>query len=197
MNTSEERSIYAITNVGYEEMSQFIRTYDDKYPHLVTVRTLHWLPLFLRDDYYTVLTESLEECVRFRGVYLHAYVLMPNHFHILCSQKGSSLLETIHELKADTSRRILPMLGSDGKEEWLKIIRRVAGDSRDPQIWQEDIFLEELRCQYLYDQKIELIHSNPERIGLVSSGTDWPHSSAGFYMCDRISPVRITKLRWR
>ncbi len=44
-------------------------------------------------------------------------------------------------------------------------------------------------------EKVEYIHQNPVRRGLVKRSTDWPWSSARWYAGDRSGPVTIDSFR--
>lgn len=46
-----------------------------------------WIGIFCRDDYFKILDDSLAFCAENKGLLMHGYVLMPNHFHSLATQE--------------------------------------------------------------------------------------------------------------
>jgi len=66
-------------------MPQHYKVYDQAYPHFITSTIIHWIPVFCRDEYFRVLADSLKFCVSNKGLLVHAYVIMPNHFHAILS----------------------------------------------------------------------------------------------------------------
>ena len=49
------------------------------------------------------------------------------------------------------------------------------------QIWQEGFHPEMITTMEMFEQKVNYIHFNPVRRGLVSQPEDWIYSSASFY----------------
>ncbi|MEI9934491.1 MAG: hypothetical protein WDM71_06475 [Ferruginibacter sp.] len=55
--------------------------------YFVTATTVGWADVFTRNVYRDILIESFRYCQQNQGLQLHAWVLMPNHFHIVCPFK--------------------------------------------------------------------------------------------------------------
>ncbi|MCP5007098.1 MAG: hypothetical protein GY941_24610 [Planctomycetes bacterium] len=51
------------------------------------------------------------------------------------------------------------------------------------QVWQEGFHPKMIGTQEVFIQKVEYIHNNPVRRGLVESAEYWRYSSAGNYPC--------------
>jgi len=49
------------------------------------------------------------------------------------------------------------------------------------QVWQESFHPKELLTEEILQQKVDYIHMNPVRKGLVDKPEDWKYSSAGYY----------------
>ena len=97
-----------------------------------------------------------------RNYELHAWVVMPNHVHILFKVADNPLGKIIKQLKQFTAR------------EANKVLKRRG------QFWAEDAW-----DTFMRDQSHELrtrryIESNPVKAGLVQLAMDWPWSSARF-----------------
>ena len=96
------------------------------------------------------------------GAYqLHAFVLMPNHLHVLLTPSGSTSIEKAMQLiKGGSSHEIHKQLGA----------RR--------EIWQSGFHEATIRDATDYLSKIRYMHENPVTAGLAATPSDWAWSSA-------------------
>jgi REP element-mobilizing transposase RayT len=83
---------------------------------------------------------------------LHAWVVMPNHVHVLIAMCQTSLSEVVHGWKSYTARKINAALGQAGK------------------LWQEDYWDRYIRSAQHYLAAVEYILSNP---GARASSPAW------------------------
>jgi REP element-mobilizing transposase RayT len=98
--------------------------------------------------------------VRYR---LAAWVVMPNHVHLLASPCGGyGLSDIIHSLKSYTA------------SESNKIL------SRKGAFWMEDYFDRYVRDFVHYERTVAYIENNPVKAGLCRSPGEWPFGSARF-----------------
>jgi putative DNA methylase len=92
---------------------------------------------------------------------LLAWVVMPNHVHVLVETLPSHSLSTIvHSWKSYTARAIGKRLGHRG------------------QLWQPDYFDRYIRDEKHFQAVVRYIHNNPVKAGLVDSAEAWKFSSA-------------------
>ena len=77
-------------------------------PHFTTATILEWRHLLKNEDCKTIITDSLAFIRKEERAYVHAFVIMPNHIHLLWSIPGthdltevkSALISwTAHEFK--------------------------------------------------------------------------------------------------
>ena len=155
---------------------------------------LYWIPVFCRRDYFQILVDSLVYCIEHKGLLVHAYALMPNHFHLVSSQQEGRLSDTIRDLKRHTASTLLKKLDADGRQLWLRAFNRKDGEG--PKVWQDAFHPEQVHSQPFFEQKVNYIHDNPVRAGYVDNPEDWKYSSAGVYYRDTSSPVPITFIEW-
>ncbi len=93
--------------------------------------------------------------------FLHAWVVMPNHVHVLVTPKEEVPLSRIlHTWKSFTSKGANRILGRRGK------------------FWQEEYFDRYIRNEKHYLVAVEYIETNPVRAGLCESMEEWPFGSA-------------------
>lgn len=106
-----------------------------------------------------------ENLIHFDGVKyeLHAWVLMPNHGHVLLEPMERHTLSSImHSMKSYTSHRANEILGRSGS------------------FWSKEYFDRYIRNQEHYRNVIRYIDDNPVKAGLCARPELWPYGSARF-----------------
>jgi len=138
------------------------KTGDDEQAHFITFSVVEWIDALTRNEYKDIITESLAYCIKEKGLRLHAWIIMPNHVHLIMSaRRGFMISHILRDLKKFTSKQIYNAILANPKKsrkEWLICMFKRAGkrnsNNRDFQFWQQD------------NHPIEL--SNVERPRLVS-----------------------------
>ena len=111
---------------------------------------------------------------------LWAYVLMPEHVHLLISPRkpGLKVGTVVGEIKEDVARQAIAYL-KEHAPEWLPRITVREGQRVRHRFWQPgggfDRNAVELSTVH---RMIDYIHANPVRCRLVERPTDWEWSSA-------------------
>jgi putative transposase len=123
--------------------------------------------------------ESLSEALKFRLVKtnskLAAYVFMPSHIHLILFIKGKYLSGFMRDLKKYTAQKgLIDYCGAS--QIWQDRFDRQA-------IWSLEVLL----------TKIEYVHQNPLRAGLVDNPEKWHWSSALDYSGNGTGPLPIWK----
>ncbi len=101
----------------------------------------------------------------FQGVRyaLHAWVVMPNHVHVVVTpSEDDELSKILHSWKSFTSNRINVLLGQSGR------------------LWQEESFDHVIRSEEDLLKFIAYTENNPVVAGLCRRPEDWPFGSARF-----------------
>lgn len=97
---------------------------------------------------------------------LIAWVIMPNHVHVLVEiREGYPLSSIVHSWKSFTSKR-------------AKEILRMKGDEVGKSFWYKDYYDRFIRDEKHFNACFDYIHNNPIKAGLVDRPEDWPWSSA-------------------
>ena len=152
-------------------------------PHFTTCTIVGWLPVFTREKYLDIITASLSFCRQQKGLRLHAYVILDNHLHLIVS--GDDLSQVMRDFKRHTAKEIQEVARQDNKQwllkqfEFFKDMQKVK--SRH-QVWQEGFHPQDIIGEDMLRQKIEYIHYNPVRAGLVDRPEDWRYSSTRDYL---------------
>lgn len=104
---------------------------------------------------------------------LAAWVIMPNHVHLLVGMRHTSLSEIVKGWKSFTARQISRALGRSGS------------------VWQEDYWDRFIRDERHYVDAVNYTHNNPVKAGLVGRAEDWVWSSASGSAGVRTRIVRV------
>jgi REP element-mobilizing transposase RayT len=158
------------------------RINDDSYPYFITCTIIEWLPVFTRTPYFEIIVDSLKYCRERKGLKVFAYVIMDNHLHMVAN--GERLGATIKEFKSYTARGIIKLAAEEGKN-WLlnqfKFFKARHKQESRHQVWQEGFHPQLVSSEEMLGQKVEYIHDNPVKAGLVAQPEDWLYSSAKNY----------------
>lgn len=160
---------------------------DPGHAHELTFSCYKAQPLLSRDRTRTWFVEALDQSRRRWSLELWAYVIMPEHVHLLllpCAEdyRISSILQAI---KQPVARRALAFLRKNGPS-WLENLKG-AGAGGDPQyhFWQAGGgYDRNITSAAIAWKAVDCIHANPVRRGLVADPRDWRWSSAGWYAGD-------------
>jgi putative transposase len=185
-------------------MSTGYQIQDQSALHFLTFQIVHWADLFTRKIYRDIVVESFKYCKEHKGLEIYAYVIMSNHVHLLAKSNTSDLSGTVRDFKRHTSKQIMEAIenSTESRKEWLMMIFRYAArkHSRNEnyQVWTHENHAEEIFSNKFIEQKIEYIHSNPVRSGLVEKPEDYLYSSARCYVgLDSIFETELAVLRWK
>ena len=167
-------------------MSSRYKVYDNYKPHFITSTVLNWMDALSRPIYKDIIINSLNYCIQEKGLQLHAWVIMNNHFHLIASAKeGGAIAAIIRDLKKFTSRQIMDAIAQNPQEsrkEWLmnafSYAVRHNNNNEHFQFWQQDFHPIALTNEDIYRQKMEYLHNNPVKEGIVWQPQDYKYSSA-------------------
>jgi putative transposase len=136
--------------------------------HFVTGNFLNRIPLFSDSACCGAFLETLSDLNQRWPSKLIAFVLMPDHFHLISNPRDGHIKEFIGTLKSLTAKRILTQRKS-GRV-------RISG-----QVWQESFKAMPLWSGWMIWQKINYIHANPVKAGVVKATKDYRWSSFHSY----------------
>jgi len=152
------------------------------YVSFFTATILEWKPLLINDKYKDIIISSMKFLVDDIRVNIYAFVIMPNHIHIVWKVKNDRKPEDVQrDFLKYTAQKIKFDLQSN-KPELLKEFYAGTKD-RQYQVWERNALTSRLTSVELVEQKINYIHANPirGRWMLCKEFTDYKYSSARFY----------------
>ncbi|WP_282036167.1 REP-associated tyrosine transposase [Saccharicrinis aurantiacus] len=173
--------------------------------YYLTIQIVGWVDLFSRQDYRDIVIDNLKYCQQHKGLVVYAYVIMSNHIHIIAQAEDNNLSAVLRDFKSYTSKCILNRIteGAESRREWLLYLFKQAA-IKHKRNSQYQVFTHENHAIHLYsdkfiDQKLEYIHDNPVRAGIVKEPEDYLYSSASNYALEQpiLLDVSIITTTWK
>src|ERR1700743_3217480 len=153
--------------------------------YFVTLTVVDWIDVFTRRLYNDFIIENLIYCQQNKNLNIYAYVIMPNHIHIVANVTDGSLGDVLGHFKTYTSKRLFEMVRDNALESrrnWMIKAFEKAGKFNNAnerhQFWQNGNYPVVLFTPAAIDQKIDYIHENPVRGGFVGSAHEFWDSTA-------------------
>ncbi|AWV97297.1 REP-associated tyrosine transposase [Arcticibacterium luteifluviistationis] len=156
--------------------------------HFLTFTVVDWVDVFSRKDYRDIIIESIIFCQAKKGMNVYAYVIMSNHIHIMMHSLNRELSNLIRDFKKYTAQMILKRImdGPESRSEWIlkrfEFAARSHSSNKNYQFWQKNNHPEEVFSEPFMWSKINYIHMNPVRAGIVNRASEYVYSSASNYV---------------
>jgi REP element-mobilizing transposase RayT len=129
-----------------------------------------------------------------------AYVIMPDHVHFLVYSENE-MSEALRLLNGASARRIIQYLKENGFESSLFKLR---GEMRERNhrhsVWQHHPDSLEIFGEDTFRQKVDYIHMNPVRAGLVEDQFEYQFSSVRLWAGSAANEPLLTdhlEIDWR
>ena len=175
---------------------------DDAIAHFVTFTVFNWIDALTRSEYKDIIVDSLRYCSENKGMKLHAWVIMSNHVHLIMSTSGDQKISFLmRDLKKFTSKMIFPAIRDNPRESraaWMIWMFERAGkrnsNNTDFQFWQEGYHPVELSTPAMLRQRLNYLHENPVRAGIVFEPQDYVYSSGIDYYTGRKGKIAVELL---
>ena len=148
---------------------------DNSY-YFITTTLREFIPLFNDEKIVKIVLDSLEYLREHAALKLYAYVIMPEHLHLIAGIDKASITEVAGAMKSFTSREIAKYL-RDKKTALFAKLKKAAYKNQNYAVWQETFRSEVIYEGKFLRQKLNYIHNNPVKRGLVEKPGDWKHSS--------------------
>jgi REP element-mobilizing transposase RayT len=167
----------------------------------LTSVTHHRLPIFQKDKLREIAAKAFNEARRSAGVLVFAYVIMPDHYHLLTDsiRKPSEILRYFNGISA---RRVIDCLKEN---EFTSSLEKLRQETKKREykysLWEHHPNAFAVNSEATFMQKVNYIHQNPVRAGLVEKTEDFLFSSARIWRKSPIDnePISIDfdKIEWR
>jgi len=171
-------------------MSDGFTIRDQSLPHFITATVVDWIDVFSRKSHRDSIIKSLDFCINNKGMVLYGYVIMSNHIHMVVQSSDGKLSDLIRDFKKFTAKTILEKIQTEpeSRRDWMLERFQLATESHSRnktfQFWQYGNHPEEIYSEKFLWSKLDYIHLNPVRAGIVEKTSHYVYSSASNYIHD-------------
>jgi REP element-mobilizing transposase RayT len=138
--------------------------FDPEHLYFITTAAIHHAHLFQRDLIKRILVDSLNTG-RILGQYeLYAFVIMPNHIHIIIKcLNNHQPKDVVREYKKATAKLILRQLAAEGADELLEQLAQVVSRTQKQRfaVWEPEYQAKNIYSSEFVNQQLNYIHNNP------------------------------------
>jgi REP element-mobilizing transposase RayT len=163
--------------------------------YFITTTVMNWDKIFsLGDNYNKIVIDSFKHLLNEHQSELIAYVIMPTHIHLIPLMKiGESISDFMREFKKFTSTKIRKLLEEEGYNKIVEQLRLNANGYKNQtfKFWMDRFDDVIVITENVLKTKVDYIHYNPVKAGLVAKMEDWKYSSARNYMFEDHSVIEV------
>jgi len=149
----------------------------------LTFSTFRQTAIFDNSEIRDAFADQLRTAREKHAVLLYAWVIMPDHIHLLVREPKTGDLEPfLRTLKTGFAKRML----ANWRETRPNFINELTSPKGHTRFWQRGGgYDRNIISDEEFTEKTDYIHMNPVKAGLVRSPTDWAWSSARWWTGDR------------
>ena len=134
----------------------------NEHPYMITTNTMNREPIFTDNKAADIGMDAILFGRKQQWYYLLAFVIMPDHLHLVIIPKDKNISECMKSIKGFTAKKINEVLGREGA------------------IWQSGFYDYILNSEDMILTRIRYIEENPVRKGLVINPEEYKYSSSGY-----------------
>jgi REP element-mobilizing transposase RayT len=155
--------------------------------HFVTGNVLDRIPVFVETACCHAFFSELRSINQKWPSKLIAYVLMPDHFHLISNPRDGRIKKFVGELKGLSAKAVV---------EASRRFRFSDKGEEGRQVWQESFKAIPLWSGWMIWQKINYIHANPVKARLVDSAKEYRWSSFSSFYSQGDDPLTVDRDWW-
>ena len=163
--------------------------------YFITTTVMNWDNIFsIGESYNEIIIGSLKHLLNEHQSDLISYVIMPSHIHLIPLMKiGESISDFMRDFKKYTSTKIRKQLEAEGHNSIVEQLRLNAAGYKNQtfKLWMERFDDVIVISEKVLKTKVNYIHYNPVKAGLISKMEDWKYSSARNYLLGDHSVIEI------
>src|SRR5262245_46355536 len=107
--------------------------------YYLTYSVVEWLPVFITEATFGIVTQSLTFCHRQKHLRINAFVIMPTHLHMIVFDAdfdNERLAATLTDFRKFTGRQLCDYCTSHFSRCFAETLREQAADDRERRLWQ-------------------------------------------------------------
>ncbi|NNE97675.1 MAG: transposase [Pyrinomonadaceae bacterium] len=149
--------------------------------YFITFVTNDRLNVFQKRELKNLISMSFDEARKSADFSIFAYVIMPDHVHLITSSEYKSSV-VLRYLKGISARRIIDFLKKKNFQTSLdKLGHKTLKGNWNYSLWQHRSNVLSLISENILMEKVNYIHQNPVKENLVKTAGDYRWSSARFW----------------
>lgn len=167
--------------------------------YYITFTVVEWLPVFIDQAACRVITDSLNFCIKNKSLGVNAYVIMPTHLHAILFDiqfNSDRLKHTLDDMRKFTGRQLVAHAAAHLPRIYGEVLKENAGKDRQHRFWQPTQHPVGILTEAVWRQKMDYLHHNPCRKGLVTCPEDWRFSSARYWLDREGTEVEVAEVGW-
>jgi putative transposase len=180
---------------GYSQYRKQCQRWDVPYAaHCLTFSCYQRRPFLIRERTCQWFIDALSRAREKHGFHLWAWVLMPEHVHlVIWIPTDARICDILKSVKLSVSKKAVRWL-SENRPGDLKKLEHVQAKKMEYRFWQAGGGYERLlRSPGDVHEKIRYVHANPVKRGLVEQAVDWRWSSAQAYENGTDTPISLDR----
>ncbi|MCO4322451.1 REP-associated tyrosine transposase [Aliidiomarina quisquiliarum] len=150
-------------------MGNMFRYYAAAGYYFITQNTLNNKPVLLRPEIRSALKQAIIETQKTLPFDTHAFVLMPDHFHLILGIEDDKLSKRIGTIKRLTSKYSKFGQGADLTDNYRR--------ERRSSLWQARFWEQTIKTEDELHKNIMYCYINPVHHGYVKKVGDWKFST--------------------
>lgn len=136
------------------------------------------LPIFQKDTIKQIVCNAFDEARKSGEIMIFAYVIMPNHSHLV-TDSHRDISDVLRFTNGVSAKRVLDYLKENQFESSLrKLQQEEKRKGHKYSVWEHHPNAFRIHGEDTLMQKVNYIHQNPVRAGLVERAEDYHFSSA-------------------
>ena len=162
---------------------QFLK---DEELFFITTTVVNHAKVFKKKRYCDILLYNIKYYQEQYKFEILGYVIMPSHFHWIVEVNPStgSVSDIMRDIKKYSAWDLMEAIEHDGQTSFLKLFEEAAraSTSQRRKFWMPRFDDEVIQNETMLLAKLEYIHNNPVKAGIVENPEDYLFSSARNYI---------------
>jgi REP element-mobilizing transposase RayT len=169
--------------------------YAKQHAEFLTVTCLEWKHVLQDDRFKDIITDSLTFLTKANRATVYAFLVMPNHFHLIWQIMGYHQRDNVQrDFLKYRGQQILKVLRNENSPMQQELL--VNSKDRKHQVWERNSLGVPLWSPEVFLQKLDYTHNNPVKAGLCQYPEGYRYSSARFYEKNEKDWVFLTHHEW-
>ncbi len=172
----------------------------DEICFFVTTNVNHHAHVFIKKSYCHILLHNIKHYQQKYRFQILGYVIMPSHFHwiVEINTEYGSISDIMRDIKKYSAWDILEELEHEGAFALLNLFTKSAKKHgmQQHKFWMSRFDDQVIHNESMLLTKLDYIHNNPVKAGIVETPEDFPFSSARNYILNDQSIIKV-KTDWK